>query len=641
MATDAQIRPPLSGPASQPGVLRRVPHSLKRTPAAPSATIDAPPTGFGAPPAGRDAASGGRMQAVTLGTLLVERGVVTSEQLDAAIEQQKRSGRRLGHVLIDMGATTQDAVLGALAVQLGFPPMRVNAYTVQADAVRALPEKVARGHFVFPVQKVGTALTVAVATPPDLDTLDDLRFASGCEIRVVVALEDEIAAAFDRYYQSSGIPYQLESAQERVIVERPLVETREADLADRRQDGRTGGRRATDAAEPDQVAALAERSAVTIVDRLLARAAADGASDVHLEATQDSFRVRLRVDGAFRDVAHFVPALAPAIVSRIKVLAGMDIAEHRLPQDGRFAVTVGTRRLDLRSATYPTMYGEKVVLRVLDHSAVRLQLHTLGMRGRTLEQFRELLRRPEGMLLITGPTGSGKTSTLYATLAEIVETGKHIITIEDPVEFGLAGVNQGQVNEKAGFTFARGLRAILRQDPDVIMVGEIRDTATLQTTVEASLTGHLVLSTLHTNGAVATVARLLDMGLEPYLLSSSLLGIVAQRLVRKVCSTCRIQVPTPPGVAHLFPNGAPDVLYRGQGCQDCRGSGYRGRLAIHELVMMTDELRQLILERAPECVLHAAAARAGTTFLRDECLQRVVEGETTLEEVVRVTQQRD
>ena len=575
----------------------------------------------------------------TLGSILLEREVITEAQLNAAVEQQRRSGRRIGHVLIDMGATTQDAVLGALSVQLGMPGMRINAYTVETAALDALPEKVARKHGAFPVQKVGTTLTVAVATPADLETIDDLRFASGCEIRTVVALEDEIAAAIDRYYQADGIPHQLEPPTEAVIVEPPPLVDRRDPSKNERRNGRQS-RRATDLIEtdPDRFEEAAERSAVTIVERLLARAAADGASDLHLDSTHDSFRVRFRVDGTFRDVANFVPALAPAVIARVKVLSGMDIAEHRLPQDGRFSVAVGARRLDLRSSTYPTLHGEKAVLRLLDRSTLRLHLESMGMRGGVLERFRELIRRPEGMVLITGPTGSGKTSTLYGALAELVETGKHIITIEDPVEYALSGVNQGQTNEKAGFTFSRGLRAILRQDPDVIMVGEIRDSETLHTATEASLTGHLVFSTLHTNSAVATAARLIDMGLEPYLLASSLLGIVAQRLVRRICPTCRTEVAPPPGVAHLFPGGVPEHLYRGMGCEDCRGTGYRGRVAIHELVSMNDELRHLVMERAPESRLLEAAIRNGTTTLRDECLTRVIEGETTLEEVVRLTQ---
>jgi type IV pilus assembly protein PilB len=575
-----------------------------------------------------------------LGAILLERELITEAHLNAAIEQQRRTGRRIGQVLIDLGATTQDAVLGALSIQLGLQAIRINAYTVNAEAIDALPEKVARSHGAFPISKVGTTLTVAVATPQDLEGLDNLRFASGCEIHTVVALEDEIASAIDRYYQTDGIPHQLAQETEEVVVE-ALVDRR--DGGDRRQgQGRMGGRRATDLlySEPDKFDEAAERSAVTILDRVLARAVSEGASDIHLESTLDSFRVCFRVDGTFREIATFAQQLASAVVARLKVLSGMDIAEHRLPQDGRFSATVGSRRLDLRSSTYPTMYGEKAVLRLLDRTAVRLHLETMGMRGKVLEQFRSLIRRPEGMILVTGPTGSGKTSTLYASLAELVETGKHIITIEDPVEYALNGVNQGQTNEKAGFTFARGLRAILRQDPDVIMVGEVRDPETLSTAVEASLTGHLVFSTLHTNSAVATIARVVDMGLEPYLLSSCLSGIVAQRLVRRICPTCRTEIPTPAGVAHLFAGCAPETMYRGAGCHDCRGTGYRGRVAIHELFVVNEELRGLILERAPESKLAEAAARGGMVSLRDECLTRVREGETTLEEVVRLTQER-
>ena len=589
--------------------------------------------------ASRPASAPARPPHAALGAILRERDLITEQQLNAAIEQQKRTGRRLGQVLIDLGATTQDAVLGALSIQLGLPGIRINAYTVDPAAIEALPEKVARGHHAFPVAKAGATLTVAVATPQDLEAIDDLRFASGCEIRTVVALEDEIATALDRYYQTTGIPHQLEDVREEVVVESPLIDRRSG--GDRRS-SRPGGRRATDPVYSDagKFDEAAERSAVAIVDRVLARAAGEGASDIHLESTVDSFRVRFRVDGTFREVATFAPQLATVVIARVKVLSGMDLAEHRLPQDGRFSAAVGSRRLDLRSSTYPTMYGEKAVLRLLDRSTLRLHLETMGMRGRALEQFRNIIRRPEGMILVTGPTGSGKTSTLYASLAELVETGKNIVTIEDPVEYALSGVNQGQTNEKAGFTFARGLRAILRQDPDVIMVGEIRDPETLSTAVEASLTGHLVFSTLHTSSTVATVARVVDMGLEPYLLSSCLVGIVAQRLVRRICPTCRTEIRTPSGVSHLFPAGVPETMHRGTGCQDCRGTGYRGRVAIHELLVMNEELRNLLLEHGSEARLIEAALRSGMITLRDECLARVLEGETTLEEVVRLTHER-
>jgi type II secretory ATPase GspE/PulE/Tfp pilus assembly ATPase PilB-like protein len=315
----------------------------------------------------------------------------------------------------------------------------------------------------------------------------------------------------------------------------------------------------------------------------------------------------------------------------------MDIAEHRLPQDGRFSATVGEHRLDLRSSTYPTVHGEKAVLRLLDSGRLRLQLDRAGMNGATLDAMRTLIHRPEGILLITGPTGSGKTSTLYAALGELVQTGKNIVTIEDPVEFALPGVNQGQTNDKAGFTFAKGLRSILRQDPDVIMVGEIRDCDTLEIAIEASLTGHLVLSTLHTNSAVATIARLVDMGLESYLLASSVIGILAQRLVRRVCTTCRAEVQTPPALRAMFRDGEPASYFRGTGCHDCRGTGFRGRLGIFELLRMETNICELVLSKAPDARFHEAARANGMITLREECLVLVERGETTLEEVLRVT----
>jgi type IV pilus assembly protein PilB len=549
---------------------------------------------------------------IALGKILLDQNIITEEQLNAAIARQKRTGRRLGHVLVDMGLATPDAVLAALGSQLNVATTRVNAHTVNPDALSSLPEKVARKHTAFPVLKAGTTLVVAIATPKDLIALDDLRFASGCEIQTVLALEDEISAALDRYYRDEWLPTLGDDQSGTVVIESARPELMVRDEA-------------------------AERSAVQMVERIIARAAGEGASDIHFEPMPENLRVRFRVDGGFRDVAFLLSALAPAIIARIKVLAGMDIAEHRVPQDGRFSATVGHLHLDLRSSTYPTVCGEKAVLRLLNRASLRLSLDGVGISPDTLERYRALTRRPEGILLITGPTGSGKTSTLYSTLAELVETGKNIVTIENPVEYSIAGINQGQINEKAGFTFAKGLRAILRQDPDIIMVGEIRDLETLETAIEASLTGHLVLSTLHTNSAVATVARLLEMGLEPYLMSSSVLAIVAQRLVRRICATCREEVATPTGLRHLFREGEPKTFYRGAGCKDCRGTGFRGRVGILELLEMTKEMKELVLARAPESAMLDLARNQGMKTLREECLAKVAAGETTLEEVLRVT----
>ncbi len=568
-----------------------------------------------------------------LGEVLLERQLITQEQLTIAVEHHRNSGRRLGQVLIDLGFTTPDAVLGALSLQLGVAATRLNGFTISPAAVHALPEKVARKHMAVPLQKLGTMLQVAIASPTDLTALDDLRFASGCQIQTLVALEDEILSALDRFY-AQGMFETAADSIEPVSIEAVEIDRRDPSRPDRRL---ANGRRKTDQGEAEYDEAT-EETAIRTVDRILARAAGAGASDIHLERLPDNLRVRFRVDGTFHDIGYISTGVAPAICARIKVLAGMDIAEHRLPQDGRLTVMIGTRRLDFRASTFPTIHGEKLVLRMLDQGSLRLELAALGMRSPVLDDFREIIRRPEGLILITGPTGSGKTSTLYAALSELVEGGKNITTIENPVEYELPGINQGQINEKAGFTFARGLRAMLRQDPDIIMVGEIRDTETLTTAIEASLTGHLVFATLHTNSAVSTITRLLDMGIEPYFLASGVLAIVAQRLVRRICIHCPTELPVPTGVRHLFGEDVPELLVRGAGCEHCRGTGFTGRIGIYEMLRMTDAVRELVLARASEPTLLKAAREYSMSTLREQCLARVREGMTTLEEVVRVTQ---
>jgi type IV pilus assembly protein PilB len=565
---------------------------------------------------------------MALGEVLLERQMITAEQLSLAIEQQRLSKRRLGQVLLDLGFVTPDAVLGALAIQLGVPASRLNSFTVNVAAVQTLPEKIARKHGAVPLQKVGGILHVAIASPNDLAAIDDIRFAAGCQVHVSVALEDEIAAALDRFYAQGLLEATPGDDAQPVTIDAPI---------ERRHPGR--GRRKTDyeiSERPYDEAT--EETAVRTVDRILARAAAVGASDIHLERQPDALRVRFRVDGTFQDIGCISNEIAAAACARLKVLAGMDIAEHRLPQDGRLGVMIGTRHLDFRASTFPTIHGEKIVLRMLDQSSLKLELSTLGMRAPLIDDFREAIHRPEGLVLITGPTGSGKTSTLYAALRELIETGKNITTIENPVEYELPGINQGQINEKAGFTFAKGLRAVLRQDPDIIMVGEVRDPETLTTAVEASLTGHLVLSTLHTNSAIGTITRLIDMGIEPYFLASALQVVVAQRLVRRLCLHCQTELPVPAGVRQLFGDEVPPSLRRGTGCAECRGTGFFGRIGIFEMLRVTDRLRELILARASEQALMRAAIEDGLSPLRAQCLQRVREGHTTLEEVVRVTQ---
>ena len=549
-----------------------------------------------------------------VGEILLKQGVVTRQQLDVACERQRRTGQRASETLVAIGAASADAVLASLGKHLGIPSTRINVYTVDPLALKVLPEKVARHHGVFPLLKVEGELVVATASAKDLAALDDLRFASGCRIKLVAALEEEVQAALDRYYSEDAWDRSLPEPADAVVIE---VDYPDRDVRDEE----------------------AERSAVTVVERMIARAVSEGASDIHIDPAATTLRIRIRVDGGLHEMTTMPVAAAPAILSRIKVLGAMDISERRLPQDGRFSATVGERRVDLRAATYPTPYGERAVLRVLNQSGATFDLGAIGMPDAIVREYRDLARRPEGIILVTGPTGSGKTSTLYATLTEAVEANKNILTIENPVEYAIAGISQGQTNDRAGFTFAQGLRAILRQDPDVIMVGEIRDAETLRTAIEASLTGHLVLSTLHTNSAIGTVARLEEMGLEPYLLTSSVLAIVSQRLVRRICQMCKKNFPRSAATATAFPQ-LPDVLWRGTGCNECRGTGYKGRLALFELVRMTDELRDLILSRASEAKLLQSALHTGTRTLRDEGIDRVAAGETTVEEIIHVTQER-
>jgi type IV pilus assembly protein PilB len=544
-----------------------------------------------------------------LGEILLERKTLTEEQLREAMARQQQSRKRLGEILMELGFATPEAVLDGLSAQLGVPPTRVNSYTVTPEAVKHLSEKVARKYGAVPLLKAGSTLVIATPDPKNLKALDDLRFAAGCEIRTMIALESEIEAAFAMLYGNPfGATEDIERAS--VVVDLPGPQL---DLDDQ----------------------TTQKSATSIVDRILARGVGDRASDIHLEPTKHSLRIRFRIDGILHTIADLLPALAPAVIARLKILSSMDIAIHRNPQDGRFSATVNSHGIDVRVSTFPTIWGEKAVLRLLDRSALKRSLSNV-MGGAALETFRDLIRRQEGIVLVTGPTGSGKTSTLYAGLSELAEAQKNVVTIEDPVEYWLPGVSQGQTNAKAGFTFAQGFRAILRQDPDVVMVGEIRDTETMETAIEASLTGHLVLSTLHTNGSVATLTRLLEMGVEPYLLASTLTGVVAQRLVRRICEECKYPVPTPAHATALFGDDVPEYLYQGRGCHACGGIGYHGRIGVFEVLTMNAELRRLLHAHASEDQITVAARASGLSTLREQAIALVREGVTTLEDVTRV-----
>ncbi|OIQ10973.1 GspE/PulE family protein [Neomoorella thermoacetica] len=543
-----------------------------------------------------------------LGDLLIEAGMLTPAQLEQALQEQKRSGERLGKVLIRLGFITEASMLEVLEFQLGIPKVVLADYHLDPEVVRLVPEGLARRYQAIPIRLDGNRLLVAMADPLNLVALDDLRLVTGKEIMPAIAAEKEIEAALSRFWQREPVTSMSEVA---------------AAVAAAESGGRAGG---TEGAP-----------AVRLVNSFIQQAIQTRASDIHIEPQEGEVRVRLRVDGLLRELTRLPLGVLSSLISRIKIMAGMDIAEKRLPQDGRFQFTLGKRSVDLRVSSLPTVYGEKIVLRLLDQEAMLLPLDDLGFLPAIKERFESLIHSSYGMLLITGPTGSGKTTTLYATLNILSSPEKNIITIEDPVEYLLPGINQVRVNPKAGLTFASGLRSILRQDPDIIMVGEIRDRETADIAVRAATTGHLVLTTLHTNDAAGAVTRLLDMGVEGYLVNSSLIGVVAQRLVRRICPHCREMYEPEPGSPERAWLPGAERLWRGRGCENCHYTGYANRTAIQEVLVMNEELRRLVAAKAPATALKEAAVAGGMVPLIDDGLEKARQGITTVSEVLRVS----
>lgn len=540
-----------------------------------------------------------------LGDLLIAAGMITSDQLEEALREQKRTGERLGRVLVRLGFITEESILEVLEFQLGIPKVVLADYRLEPEVVHLVPEGLARRYQAIPIRLDGNRLLVAMADPLNLLALDDLRLATGKEIIPAIAAEREIEEAITRFWQG---------APDAVVGE--VAAAAVAETA-----GTTG----------------TEAPAVRLVNNFIQQAVQMRASDIHIEPQEGEVRVRFRVDGLLRDFTRLPLEMQNSLISRIKIMAGMDIAEKRLPQDGRFQFAAGRRNIDLRVSSLPTVYGEKIVLRLLDQKAMLISLDELGFLPFLKERYENLIRNSYGMLLITGPTGSGKTTTLYATLKLLSSPEKNIITIEDPVEYLLPGINQVRVNPKAGLTFAAGLRAILRQDPDIIMVGEIRDRETADIAVRAATTGHLVFSTLHTNDAAGAVTRLLDMGVEPYLVNSSLLGVVAQRLVRRLCLHCREAYHPEAGSLEKAWLPAEEKLWRGRGCPRCGYTGFAGRTAIQEILVMNEELRSLVSAKAPAVAIKNAAVAAGMVPLLEDGLEKVRRGITTVGEVLRVS----
>jgi general secretion pathway protein E len=555
-----------------------------------------------------------------IGQLLVEARVIAPDVLEAALARARQENRRLGEALVAMGAASEEDVLRAVAAQQGLPYLAGEELPSTPPALAELSARYLREHVACPIAVEGATVTVATAEPTNPLLLDELQQSLPLAIRLCVAPAPAIREAIERAYGAN-------TALQKIVEGIGPVAERPGDAED----------------DVNQLRDMAfEAPVVRLVNLLIEGALAAEASDVHIEPFEDSLRVRYRIDGLLYDQEAPPRRLQAALTSRIKIMAELNIAERRLPQDGRIRVTApGGRRVDIRVSTVPTIHGESIVMRLLDRSSVFLPFDRLGFSAPTARGFETLIHRPHGILLVTGPTGSGKTTTLYAALDKINRTDLKIITVEDPVEYQLKGVNQIPVRPRIGLSFASGLRHIVRQDPDVIMVGEIRDLETAEIAIQAALTGHLVFSTLHTNDAPGAVTRLQDMGCEPYLLSSVLTGVLAQRLVRRICPACR--APDQADPAELLALGVTDAtgveLFRGKGCEDCRGTGYRGRSGIYELFRITEEVLRLVVRKAPAGEIRRHAVAQGMVTLREDAWAKACAGLTTVEEILRVTQE--
>ena len=570
----------------------------------------------------------------SLGEVLLEQGLLTQEQLTECLSAQRVSRQSLVNVLLEKGYIDEEQLVVAFVEQLDIPHIRVGRCNITKEVLQMVPENLARQHQMLPVSVQSVTnngitsgvLTLAMADPQNLRAFDDLRLLKGLtnyEIKPVVAFASELKEAIDRSYRQD-VP-----EEEEPLADQNAVET--VDENRNIEEELTGA-----------ISGAGEAPIIQLVNRILVRAIDMGASDIHVEPFERHVRVRYRVDGVLEEMRPIPKKDQAAVICRLKIMSNLDIAERRVPQDGRFRVRSRGHDIDFRISFLPCYYGEKVVMRILDKSALTLDLDALGFEAQPMAAFKDALRLPFGMLLLTGPTGSGKTTTLYSALHKLNEVHRNIITVEDPIEYELFGINQVHVNPDVGLTFAAGLRSILRQDPDVIMVGEIRDEETADIAVKAALTGHLVLSTLHTNDAASVFTRLIDMGLEPFLVQSSVALAAAQRLARRICPECKQPVKVPQEVLsriqYAHPQDAPPPEFcRGRGCQRCNNTGYRGRLAVIEAMPNYPELQDLVMKRAPAAEIKRVAMSCGMATLRQNALAKAAAGLTTIEEVLRIS----
>jgi type IV pilus assembly protein PilB len=591
-----------------------------------------------------------------LADLLVKRNYITPEQLKKVLEEQKLKGGRLESNLVRLGYIKEDELLSFLSAQYRVPSIKISKIEINPNVIKLVPSSTVKKYFIVPINRVGPKLTLAMADPSNIVVIDEIKFMTGFNVEAVVASETEIIDAIKKYYGGGGSvaglgsvsfhakDYAMEdenpaSADGGLLIDDDVVNVDDFDAL---VHGAVDNVEVIETQAQMDEGGDIEGPIIKIVNGILIKAIKLGASDIHFEPYERTFRVRYRIDGVMRRDMTLPNQIRNAIVSRLKIMSKLDIAEKRLPQDGRIKLRLGKgREMDFRVSTIPILFGEKVVLRLLDKASLQLDMTKLGFEESAMEDFKKAIRRPVGMILVTGPTGSGKTTTLYSALSELNKETENIITAEDPIEYNFMGINQVQMHEEIGLTFASSLRSFLRQDPDIIMVGEIRDFETAQIAVQAALTGHLVLSTVHTNDAPGTITRLIDMGIEPFLIASAVILILAQRLIRKTCMDCREPIKVHPQL--LIDLGvAPDevksfTVYKGKGCSICNNTGYKGRLGLYEVMPMREEVKELILSRASTTEIKKEAIRLGMKTLRQSGITKVRNGLTTIEEVLRTT----
>jgi type IV pilus assembly protein PilB len=552
-----------------------------------------------------------------LGEILIDAGVITEEQLSNALTLQQGKNKRLGKVLVELGYIDDNQVAKTLSRQLSLPLVDCNNYEPSNEILNLVSKETAEGKLVLPLERHGNKLTVAMANPLDWQTIEDLSFETGLQLFVSIASEENLLSVIENLYGASDETWDI-------LNELPTYDNVEF-VKEVEEDS------------ADNLQSLYQNSEappiVKLVTAVIADAVKSDASDIHIEPREKHVQVRYRIDGALKNIQAYPKQIQDAVISRVKIISNLDITNRRFPQDGRSALRLEKKNVDLRISTLPSIYGEKIVIRLLDPSKGLIALSQLGIDDNILKPLIEIFNQPQGMLLVTGPTGSGKTTTLYSILQQLISETKNIITLEDPVEYKLAEITQVGINEAIGFTFGSALRSVLRQDPDIVMVGEIRDLDTAEIASRAALTGHFVLSTLHTNDTISTIARLIDIGLEPFLVTSAVSGIIAQRLIRKICIECKEEVPLPHD-ADRYGLPVPDKYYRGKGCAKCSGTGYKGRIGAYELVTMDTKLKQIVSKSGTEDECWEAAMESGTTTMFEAAWYKMMEGLATIEDII-------